>query len=247
MSGKFTGRRALILGGTCALALGLAKALVAEGTYPILTYRSDGGQTRIYEAMTRMDGAYETMCFDMRQKEAVAALDTVFPEGIDYLVDFAQGELEGLVASADGAAVASYVQANIASRAAVIQLVARAMVSRKKGRMVYISSAAAGMPNPGQGFYAAAKMASEALYRSIGLELAPRGVTAVILRPGYVNAGRGRRYLEISADAALAKVPLGRALEIDEVVDTVLFLLSDSAEGFNASVLTMDGGLTAGK
>ena len=121
------------------------------------------------------------------------------------------------------------------------------MVLQGAGRMVYVSSTAAGMPNPGQGFYAAAKQASEALYRSAGLELAPRGVTTVALRPGYVNAGRGNRYLNKNADVALAKVPLGRALQIAEVVDTILFLLSDSAVGFNATALTMDGGLSAGK
>jgi 3-oxoacyl-[acyl-carrier protein] reductase len=113
--------------------------------------------------------------------------------------------------------------------------------------MVYVSSAAAGRPHPGQGYYAAAKQASEALYRNVGLELSTRGVTAVTLRPGYIDAGRGLRYLEKKADDALAKVPLGRALKIDEVVDAIMFLLSDSAVGFNATILTMDGGLSAGK
>ena len=81
----------------------------------------------------------------------------------------------------------------------------------------------------------------------MGLELAPRGVTTVTLRPGYVDAGRGQRYLKKNADAALAKVPIGRALDINEVVDTIWFLLSDSAVGFNATILTMDGGLSSGK
>lgn len=247
MRRRFAGHRALILGGSCDLALGLARALVAEDRYPILACRSDGGQVRIMEALARMDGAYSTVRMDLGHKATFTALAPVLQEGVDYLVDFAQGDLEGLVASADAKAVAHYMETHIANRAAVIQQISRAMVSRRRGRMVYISSTAAGMPNPGQGFYAAAKLASEALYRSTGVELAPRGVTAVILRPGYVDAGRGRRYLATNAEAALAKVPLGRALEVDEVVDTIMFLLSDSAAGFNATVLTMDGGLTAGK
>jgi len=155
--------------------------------------------------------------------------------------------MEGLVPTVDGQAVGEFFDANIRARAVVIQQVARAMLARKKGRMVYISSAAAGRPNPGQAFYAAAKLAAEALYRNLGLELAGRGITTVTLRPGYVDAGRGRRYLEQNARLALAKVPLGRALTIQEVVDAILFLLCDSASGFNATVLTMDGGLSAGK
>jgi 3-oxoacyl-[acyl-carrier protein] reductase len=247
MRRRFSGVRALILGGSCDLALSLAEALIVENIYPILTCRRDAGKTRIHKRLIHMGGAYETLNLDLGNKKTIAALDPVLDAGIDCMVDFAQGDLEGFVASVDATAMAAYVDANITSRASVIQQVSRAMVSRHRGRMVYISSTAAGMPNSGQGFYAAAKQASEALYRSAGLELAPRGVTTITLRPGYVNAGRGRRYLEKNADAALAKVPLGRALEIHEVVDTILFLLSDSAAGFNATVLTMDGGLTSGK
>ena len=247
MKRAYAGRNALLLAGSCDLALGLAEALIEEGLNPILTYRSDAGKARIDRALHGVDGTYSGAMLDLNYAKTFSALDPDLDRGIDYLVDFAQGDLEGMVAAVDADDVASYVEANIANRATVIQKVSRAMVSRRKGRMIFVSSAAAGYPNPGQGFYAAAKQASEALYRSVGLELAPRGITTVTLRPGYMNAGRGQQYLKHNADTALAKVPLGRALEVNEVVDTILFLLSDSAVGFNATVLTMDGGLSGGK
>jgi 3-oxoacyl-[acyl-carrier protein] reductase len=110
---------------------------------------------------------------------------------------------------------------------------------------VFISSTAAARPNPGQGFYAAAKLASEALYRNMGLELGGRGITTIILRPGYVNTGRGRTYLE--EKNVLKAVPIKRAVTQEEIAETVLFLLSESAAGMNATIITMDGGLTYGK
>ncbi len=247
MSGQDNFRRTLILGGSCDLALGLAERLAVEGAFPILTYRNDAGKSMIHESLQGVAGRYDLLYLDLCQRPTLTALDPVLAEGIDHMVDFAQEDLEGLVPSVDAGAVTSFVETNIANRAAVIQQVSRAMVSRRKGRMVYVSSTAAGRPNPGQGFYAAAKQASEALYCNVGLELAPRGVTTVTLRPGYVDAGRGHRYLKKNADAALAKVPIGRALDINEVVDTIWFLLSDSAVGFNATILTMDGGLSSGK
>jgi 3-oxoacyl-[acyl-carrier protein] reductase len=239
--------RAFILGGSCELAIGLAKCLVAKGLHPTLTHRSDGGKSRIDEALKAAEGQYTCFPLDLGNVDTLASLDPVLADGVDYWVDFAQGDLEGLVASTDMGAVASYFKVNIANRAEVIQRVSRAMIAQRKGRMVFVSSVAAGQPNPGQGFYAAAKQACEALYRSVGLELASRGVTTVTLRPGYVGTGRGHHYLEKNAGTALAKVPLGRALKTHEVVDTLMFLLSDSAQGFNATVLTMDGGLSAGK
>ncbi len=244
---RFAGKRTLLLGGSCDLSLHLARSAAAGGLFPILTFRNEAGRERIEKALLGEVQEYALLHLDLCRRETIAGLASLSDDGIDYMVDFAQENLEGLVASADAEAVAAYIETNIANRAAAVQLVARAMVSRRHGRMVYISSAAAGKPNAGQGFYAAAKLASEALYRNVGLELGSRGVTSVTLRPGYVNAGRGRQYLNQNADAALAKVPLGRALEIHEVVDTILFLLTDSAAGFNATVLTMDGGQSAGK
>lgn len=243
----YSGKRALILGGSCELALGLAKAVISNGLFPVMTHRGKQGRSRIKEALHGVNGQYACLTLDLSAPTTSSLPDDQLGRGIDYLVDFVQGDLEGLVASADSDAVSSYFETNIANRARVIQQAARAMVARRKGRMVYVSSLAAERPNPGQGFYAAAKQASEALYRNLGLELAARGVTTVTLRPGYVDAGRGHRYLEKKADAALAQVPLGRALDTDEVVDTIMFLLSDSAVGFNATTLTMDGGLSAGK
>jgi 3-oxoacyl-[acyl-carrier protein] reductase len=242
-----SGSRAIILGGSCELAIGLAKCMIAKDIHPIVSHRSDGGKFQIDTALIETGGHYTCFPLDLENVNTLASLDKVLAQGVEYLVDFAQGELEGLVASADRAEMSSYFEANIANRADVIQRISRAMIAQRKGRMVYVSSAAAGQSNPGQGFYAAAKQACEALYRSVGLELAPRGITTVTLRPGYVDAGRGYRYLKKNSEAVLAKIPLGRVLEKHEVLDTIMFLLSDSALGFNATVLTMDGGLSAGK
>lgn len=243
---NYTGTQALILGGSCQIALALAKAMMRSGIHPILTHRKEGGKARIEKYLKDVAGTYGTLFLDLDVVD-LARLDTCLDGGVDYLVDLAQGNLEGLVASVDGETARAYFEANVANRCTVIQRVTRAMISRKRGRMVYVSSAAAGRSNPGQGFYASAKCAVEALYRSVGLEMGDRGITAVTLRPGYVTAGRGGRYLEKLGEGALAKVPLGRALRAEEVAEAVLFLLCDEAVGFNATVLTMDGGMGAVK
>ncbi len=246
MEFKFAGSRALLLGGSCQLALGLADVMIPLGLYPLLSYRDDRGKARINEALDAHVGQYDTLFLDLATSQA-SVLEDAMDQDIAYLVDFVQEDLEGLVASLDSEKARVFFETHIAMRAMFIQRIARRMLARGHGRMVYISSAAAGRPNTGQGFYAAAKCAAEALYRNLGLELASRGITTVTLRPGYIDAGRGRRFLKREGAQATARVPLGRTLTIAEVADAVLFLLSDSAVGFNATVLTMDGGLSAGK
>ena len=119
------------------------------------------------------------------------------------------------------------------------------MLARRRGRCLFISSAAADRPAPGQGFYAAAKLAGEALYRSLGLELGRRGVTACSLRLSWIDTGRGHRFLEGRADKASERMPTGRLVTANEAFDAMLFLLKTPS--FNATTAVLDGGLSAAK
>jgi len=244
---EFFGRRVLILGGSCDLAMALAELLIREGLQPILTWRSDAGRERLCTRLEAFTGKYETVHLDLSGRTSLQSLFSQMQHDLDYVVDFAQGDMECLIGSADPDEIHRYVSANVSTRAELLRMAARIMVGKKRGRMLFVSSSAASRPNPGQGFYAAAKLASEAIYRNLGLELAGRGVTTVTLRPGYIEAGRGRTYLESKGREALKAVPLGRALTCKEVAEAVLFFLSDGACAFNATEISMDGGLTVGK
>jgi 3-oxoacyl-[acyl-carrier protein] reductase len=244
---EFFGRRVLILGGSCDLAITLAGLLIQEGLQPILTWRSEAGRERLGARLKVFSGRYETVHLDLSGRTSLDSLFSQVRDDLDYVVDFAQGDMECLIGSANPDDIHRYVSANVSTRAELLRMAARIMVGKKRGRMVFISSSAASRPNPGQGFYAAAKLASEAIYRSLGLELAGRGVTTVTLRPGYIEAGRGKKYLEVREQEALRAVPLGRALTCKEVAEAVIFFLSDGACAFNATEIAMDGGLTAGK
>ncbi len=243
---EFKGNRVLIAGGSCEMALCVAGLLMGEGLHPLLTWRSEQGRGKIEDSLKQFEGRFDTAHMDFSIPESVERLFSQMEEGPDYLVDFAQGDYESLVGSADAVLTSRYFTENVSTRADLIRRAARAMLKKRQGRMVFISSAAAWRSNPGQGFYAAAKLASEALYRSVGVEMAGRGITSVTLRPGYVDSGRGGRYIE-AHDGAVARTPIGRAIAPGEVAQAVLFFLSDSAAAFNAVEICMDGGLTAVK
>ena len=242
----FFGTRALILGGTCDLAICLAEFLIAEGLYPILTCRSEDGKQHVANSLRNRTGLYETAHLDLSDHNSIDSLFSQLGDGLDYLVDFAQGDFESLIGSANQESIDRYFSQNISFRAEILKTASRKMLLNERGRMVYVSSAAASRPNPGQGFYAAAKLASEALYRNLGIELASRRMTTVTLRPGYVDAGRGAKFIQAN-EHIHGRVPLGRPLSCEEVAQAIVFFLSDNAVGFNATEICMDGGLTAGK
>lgn len=239
--------KALLIGGSCELALALARLLMEAEILPVLTYRNGKGKKRIEQALDALGAPYQTIHLDFSKRATLNDLQDRIGKRLDYAVDFVQTDYESLIAAADDDQILRYFEENVGFRALMIKKIARIMMKRKKGRLLFVSSAAAERPNPGQGFYAAAKLASEALYRNLGLELGSRGITTLSLRPGYIDSGRGRSFIEQHAREVLRKVPLQRALSAMDIAQSLLFFLSDSAAGFNAVEITLDGGLTAGK
>ena len=244
---SFAGNRALILGGSCDLATCLAGYMVQSELFPVLTFRNKQGSERISARMASFAGKYEALFFDLAQPESIDCLFSEINDDLDFLIDFAQGDLEALIGSVNIEEMERYFSQNVSSRARVLRNTARIFLKKKRGRLIYISSTAAQRANPGQGFYAAAKSASEALYRNLALELANRGITAVTLRAGYIDSGRGRGFIQAAQKDVLSKVPISRPLTCNEVAESILFFLSESSKGFNATEIIMDGGLTAAK
>ncbi len=244
---KFFGNNVLVLGGSCELALTLAEYIIEASLVPVLTYRSEKGKTRISKKLESFRGKYRSFYLSLGARDSLDSLFEQIGDDIDFLVDFVQEDFESYVASADEDSIRRYFDENISFRAEILKRTSRLMLKKKRGRLIFVSSSAADRPNPGQGFYAAAKLASEALYKNLGLELGDRGITTVTLRPGYIDAGRGREYIKTKGEDIVRMVPIKRALTAAEVAETILFFLSDSAAGFNATEISLDGGLTAGK
>lgn len=235
---SFRGRTALVLGGGSDMGLALTALLLDEGLAVVPTHASDRGRQAIAERFPNMASPRLVL-----GSGGVEALQPALDAGVDYLVDLAQADLETLL-PATGAAAEEYLEAHITGRLRMLKAVTRAMLPRRFGRLVFVSSTAAAMPAAGQGLYGASKRAAEGLYQSMGVELGTRGVTAVNLRLGLLDAGRGRDFLETwdrRAELADRLVTLGQA------ASTLLFLLSDQALGLTCTTITMDAGLTAQK
>lgn len=241
MNLAFTGKTVIITGGNCEMALCLAKLSIGEGLFPVLGYRSDEAKEAIESALEGHEGAYATCEIDFSREETLSNALEGLAHSPDYLVDLAHGDYETLVSSASSHTLSAYMHENIAQRALWLRTITRSMIQNKFGRLVFVSSTAAGRPNPGQGLYAASKLAAEALYKNISLELGAFGISSVSLRPGYVDSGRGKAYI------AKNRKQVKQALSASQVAQTLLFLMSDAALGFNATELVMDHGLTAGK
>ena len=127
------------------------------------------------------------------------------------------------------------------------------MVERGDGRIVTVASTAGLRGARYTAPYTAAKHAAVGLMRAVAAEAAGTGVTANAVCPGWVRTDMMRRAVERiaattdrdeqQAEAALvAQMPLGRALEPEEVAHAVAFLASPEAAAINGQTIVLDGG-----
>ena len=259
----YSGKKILVTGGSSSIGLCLAGLLIKEGLLPVLTYRNESGKKKIMQTLDDSMGLFETAFFDFTDPSCIKLLFKENKADPDYLVDLAHTDYESLVASASNEKMDLYFTQNVAARARLVRSASRSMLKKRFGRLVFISSAAAAMPAPGQGFYASSKLACEALYKNCGLELCSRGVTSLSIRPGYVDAGRGKAFFEDQEhslrehqrngqkedqEKKLLKEKSGPTMITpQELCETILFFLSDSSRSFNGVSITMDHGLSSGK
>jgi NAD(P)-dependent dehydrogenase (short-subunit alcohol dehydrogenase family) len=117
------------------------------------------------------------------------------------------------------------------------------------GAIVNISSAAAKHGGPGSYVdYAASKAAVDTFTYGLACEQAAAGIRVNCLRPGATMTEMNVRWMEEHPDwldQVLAKVPLKRAAEVDEIARAALWLLSDEASYVTGAILDASGGWVA--
>jgi NAD(P)-dependent dehydrogenase (short-subunit alcohol dehydrogenase family) len=123
----------------------------------------------------------------------------------------------------------------------------RLFALNKPGRIVFIGSWAGHAPHAHLPAYGVAKAGLRMLCRCMALDYAPHGILINEVAPGFVNAGTSGEYFRQHPEAvpeALAKVPVGRLMDPDEVAMHLAYLCDPKNRHMAGSVLVCDGGLS---
>jgi len=131
---------------------------------------------------------------------------------------------------------------NLTSQFLCCRAVAPHMVKRKYGRIVNIASIAGKEGNPNAVAYSASKAGVIALTKSLGKELAQTGVLVNCVTPAAAKTAIFDQMTKQHIDYMLAKIPMSRFVEVNEIASLVCWLASEDCSFSTGAVFDISGG-----
>jgi 3-oxoacyl-[acyl-carrier protein] reductase len=138
------------------------------------------------------------------------------------------------------------INTNLGSVYRMSRAMVRGMTKARWGRIISISSVVGSSGNIGQSNYAAAKAGLEGFSRALAMEIGSRGITVNTVAPGFIDTDMTRELGEEQTAALLAKIPLARYGQPEEIAAVVAFLASDQASYITGETVHVNGGMYMG-
>ena len=243
-AGRFAGRAAIVTGGASGLGKAVARRIVAEGGTVALWDLDPGALTAAREET----GATDVQALDVSDAAAVevAAKASAAALGrVDVLV--CSAGITGATAPVHEYPIDSWqrvIDINLNGLFYCNRAIVPFMLENGYGRIVNIASVAGKEGNPNASAYSASKAAVIGLTKSLGKELAGKGVIANALTPATFESPILAQLPQSQVDYMRSKIPMGRLGEIDESAAMVCFMASEECSFTTASTFDTSGGRT---
>lgn len=235
------GRITVVTGGTRGIGAAIALRLDQAGYKVVATYYSNDAAAGAFHEKSGIP-VYK---FDVSRFEECGAgvkkiQDEIGP--IEILVNNAGIVRDSTMHKMDYHQWELVLRTNLTSCFNMSRNVIEGMRERKYGRIVNITSVNGQAGQYGQTNYSATKAGIIGFTKALALEGASHGITVNALASGYVATEMVRSVPEKILEKIVAKIPIGRLAEPDEIARGVEFLVAEESGYITGSTLSINGG-----
>ena len=245
-----TGKRAVVTGSGQGIGLALAAGLGRAGATVVLNGRHADKLERAAENLQANGTNVEIAPFDVTDQGAVLAgvarIEAEFGP-IDVLVNNAGIQRRAPLEEFPADTWRELMRTNLDSVFFVGQAVARAMLPRKRGKIINVCSVQSELGRPSIAPYAASKGAVKMLTKGMCADWARHGLQVNGLGPGYFETELTKPLVENAefTDWLCKRTPAGRWGRVEELAGAAIFLASAASDFVNGQILYVDGGMTS--
>jgi 3-oxoacyl-[acyl-carrier protein] reductase len=243
------GKVALVTGSSRGIGAGIVRALDRHGARCIVNYVADAdgrNESDARDVAAQLRDPLIIECDVGNEKQVAAMMQRIAAErgGLDILVNNAGILRDRSLKKITADEWESVLRVNLTG---VFNCIHHAQpILRDDGRVVNLSSLAAQMGFFGQSNYAASKAGVLGLTRVAARELAKQRITVNAIAPGVIDTEMTRGIPEEIAKQYLQQIPLGRVGTLEDIANTVLFLVSSAAGYITGQVIHVNGGFYMG-
>lgn len=241
---RLDGQRALVTGASKGIGRAGAVALAAAGAEVVLAARSLSEMEQTVAELAAAGLSAKARALDVTDRAAVRAL--VAAEGpFDALLNNAGTNIREPFLEVQDASVDTLLDLNIRAMFTVAQAVAQGMAEAgKAGAILNLSSVNGHVAGANRSVYTATKHAVEGMTKAMAFELGPKGIRVNAICPGFVETPLTRPVLQDPKfrDRVVRSMPLGRVMQVEDIMGAVVFLLSPASVMVTGASLVIDGG-----
>lgn len=238
-------RVALVSGGSRGLGRILVERLLEDG-WQVATF-SRSYNDFISDTFESADGRFLWKAADLTNLQQMRGFVRSVKDSfgrIDLLVNNAGILRQELLLTTPPAQIDRLIKANLTAPITLAQSCARTMSSQGSGLIVNVSSINAIRGYRGVSVYSAAKAGMDGLSRSLARELGEMGIRVNSVVPGFFDSDMTTEVTAENRERIERRTPLKRLGAADEIVDTILYLVSPAASFVTGQTLVVDGGIT---
>ncbi|MGE0255322.1 MAG: SDR family NAD(P)-dependent oxidoreductase [Alphaproteobacteria bacterium] len=251
MSNPFdlSGKVAIVTGSTKGIGKAIAAAYADAGAKVVITSR-DAGRCEATRAELAARGEVVAIPANASRKNELEALVAGTRKAfgrIDVVVcNAAVNPYYGPSLAMPDAPFEKVMNANILANIWLVQMVADEMKARRDGAIILMSSIGGAFGTDVIGAYAVSKAAVRQVARNLAVELGPDNIRVNCIAPGLVKTDFARALWEDPnyVEPRLARTPLRRLGEPEDIAGAAVFLASPAAAWMTGQTITIDGGAT---